>query len=94
MQETPVEVLKRAKKIYFDTYEGVIKESGDVIKPIEEGSFYESSITGEIGEVLLGKKNGRENDSEITWFKTTGTAVLDIVAGEMIYRKYLEKSGI
>ena len=92
MQETPVEVLKKSSKIYFDTYEGVIKESGDVLTPIKNGEFSEDEITGEIGELLLGKKEGRTDDSEITWFKTTGSAVLDIVAGEMIYRKYQEKN--
>ncbi|SEN67842.1 ornithine cyclodeaminase [Peptostreptococcus russellii] len=92
MQETPVEVLKKSSKIYFDTYEGVIEESGDVIIPIKNGEFSKENITGEIGELLLGKKKARENDSEITWFKTTGSAVLDIVAGEVIYRKYKEKN--
>ena len=91
MQETPVEVLKKASKIYFDTYEGVIKESGDVITPIKNGEFSEDKITGELGEYLLGKKPGRENDSEITWFKTTGSAVLDVVAAEKIYRKFNNK---
>ncbi len=38
MQETPVEVLKKASKIYFDTYEGVVKEAGDVIIALEEDS--------------------------------------------------------
>ncbi len=42
--------------------------------------------------MLLGKKKSRENSSEITWFKSTGTAVLDVVAGEIIYRRYLEKN--
>ena len=92
MQETPVEILKKSSKIYFDTYEGVIEESGDVIIPINNREFSKDKITGEIGEMLLGKKKARENDSEITWFKTTGTAVLDVVAGEMIYRKYKEKN--
>ncbi len=92
MQETPVEILKKSSKIYFDTYEGVIEESGDVIIPIKSGEFAEGHITGEIGDMLLGKKKARENDSEITWFKTTGSAVLDVVAGEMIYRKYKEKN--
>lgn len=86
MQETPVEILQKADKIYFDTYEGVMKESGDVLIPLANGEFTEDRITGELGEYLLGKIKGRENDSEITWFKTTGSAVLDIIAAEKIYQ--------
>lgn len=86
MQETPVEVLQKADKIYFDTYEGVMEESGDVIIPIKNGQFNQERITGELGEYLLGKIPGREFDEEITWFKTTGSAVLDIIAAEKIYQ--------
>lgn len=88
MQETPVEVLQMSSKIYFDTYEGVIKESGDVLIPINNGFFSKDDITGEIGELLLGLKPKREGDDEITWFKSTGSAILDVVAAEKIYRKY------
>ena len=89
MQETPKEVLTKSSKIYFDTYEGVIEESGDVIIPIRSGEFDKKKITGELGEILLKNKPSRENSKEITWFKSTGSAILDVVAAQKIYDKYL-----
>lgn len=88
MQETPKEILSRASKIYFDTYEGVIEESGDVIIPLKNGEFDKENITGELGEMLLGKQPSRESEKEITWFKSTGSAILDVVVAQRIYDNY------
>lgn len=85
MQETPEEILQKAGKIYLDTFDGVLNESGDIITPIQEGKFKKEQITGELGELVAQRKPGRENDEEITWFKSTGSAVLDIVVAELIY---------
>lgn len=42
-------------------------------------------MTGELGEVLLGSAPGRESDDEITYFESTGNAVLDVVVAQRIY---------
>ncbi len=91
-QETPVEVLKKSSKIYFDSYDAVLSESGDVIIPINKGEFSKDKITGEIGQLIKGNKKPRENDDEITWFKAVGTAVLDLVVGEKIYKKAIKNN--
>lgn len=85
MQETPLEVLQKASKIYLDTLDGVLNESGDMITPIKKGHFSVDNITGELGDLLAQKTMGRESDEEITWFKSTGSAILDIVVAELIY---------
>ncbi len=85
MQELPEEILQRAGKIYVDTRDGVLNESGDIIKPVEAGWFSHDKITGELGELVLQKTTGRESTEEITVFKTTGSAVLDLVIAEKIY---------
>ncbi len=85
MQELPEDILLRAGKIYVDTRDGVLNESGDIIKPVQAGRFSHDRITGELGELVLGKIPGRETEDEITVFKTTGSAVLDLVIAEKIY---------
>ena len=43
-------------------------------------------IHAEIGEILLGKKPGRETDDEITIFDSTGMAIQDNTTSNLIYR--------
>ena len=91
MQEIDPYVLINGDKIYVDTRDGVLNESGDFIIPIKENQFSESDVTGELGELILGKIKGRENDDEITIFKTVGSGVLDVVTAKRIYDKAVEK---
>ena len=85
MCEVPEEVVVKANKIYVDTRDGAINESWDLIGPIKKGLINIEKINGELGEVINGKIKGRENDDEMTFFKTTGSAVLDLVAAQKIY---------
>ena len=85
MQEIPGDILVMANKIFVDTRDGAINESGDLIKPIQSGLIKKEKINGELGEVINGLMKGRENDNEMTFFKTTGSAVLDLVAAQKIY---------
>ena len=91
MQEIDPYVLINGDKIYVDTRDGVLNESGDFIIPIKENQFSESDVTGELGELILGKIKGRENEDEITIFKTVGSGVLDVVTAKRIYDKAVEK---
>jgi len=91
MQETPSEFIEKADKIFTDTNEGVLEESGDVIIPIENGKLSKEKVAHELGNLLLGKEVGRENKEEITWFKTVGFAGLDIIVAEKIYKLAKEK---
>ncbi|MGX7108864.1 ornithine cyclodeaminase family protein [Facklamia miroungae] len=90
MQELPEEIFAQASKIYLDTKDGVLNESGDLINPLKKGIIQKESITGELGQLVAEKTPGRQTDDEITIFKTTGSAVLDIVVGKAIYEKALE----
>ena len=79
MVEIPGDILVKANKIYVDTRDGAINESGDLITPIKDGLITKEKINGELGEVINGLIKGRENDDEMTFFKTIGSAVLDLV---------------
>lgn len=87
MHELPSEIIVRADKVIFDTMEGVLAEAGDIITPLKEGLVERSHYQGDLGEVMLGKILGRENEEDITVFKTVGTAVLDVVTAEKILVK-------
>jgi alanine dehydrogenase len=82
MQELPVETVARAR-IVVDSYATVIEEAGDLVKAMQAGLIKESNIHAELGEIVLGKKTGRQSDEEITFFKSVGNAVQDATAAQL-----------
>ena len=90
MQEMDPAILPRASKIYFDSEEAVLSESGDILIPLEEGIITKEDFTGDIGDVLLGKVVGRENDDEIIVYENVGIGVLDLMTARAIYLKAIE----
>lgn len=82
MQEVPAETVRRAK-VFVDSYSASLEEAGDLIQPMRAGLFDESHIHAELGEVVLGRKPGRESDEEITYFKSVGIAVQDAMAAQV-----------
>lgn len=91
MQEVDPVVLQRASKIFFDSQDAVLSEAGDILIPLEKGIITKADFTGDIGDVLLGKLAGRENEEEIIVFKSVGIGAQDLVTAKFIYDKALEK---
>ncbi len=91
MAEVPEYLVTHADKIYVDTWDGAVNESGDLIQPLKKGVLKESQITGELGAKIAGRIPGRESDSEITFFETTGSAVLDLVVAQKVYEAAVKK---
>lgn len=85
MQEMDPVILQRADKIFFDSKEAVLSESGDIIIPLEKGMIKESDFTGDLGDVLSGNLPGRERDEEIIVFETVGIGTQDLVTAKAIY---------
>ena len=79
MQEMDPAILPRASKIYFDSEDAVLSESGDILIPLEEGIITKEDFTGDLGDVIKGNVVGRENDEEIIVFETVGVATQDLV---------------
>ena len=90
MQEMDPAILTRASKIYFDSKEAVLSESGDILIPLEQGTITEEAFTGALGNVIKGELAGRENEEEIIVFETVGVATQDLVAARTIYDKAVE----
>ena len=89
MQELPVETVARAR-IVVDSYTTVMEEAGDIVQAIRSGAIQESNIQAELGEIILGKKPGRESDDEITFFKSVGNAVQDAAAAQLALKNARE----
>lgn len=74
-------------KIYVDYLETVLHDCGDMVIPLAAGELEQSSISGELGNILVGKVEGRSSDTDITLFKSAGVAVQDLSASDYIYKK-------
>ena len=74
--------------IFLDTFQGGLKESGDIVIPIQKGIIKEEDIKADLFQLCSNKKQGRVNDIEITVFKSVGHALEDLVAASYYYKKY------
>ncbi len=80
-----------AAVLYVDRRESAENEAGDYRRALEEGAIGPDHIRGEIGEVLIGTKPGREDDSQLTMFRSLGLAVEDLAAAEYVVRRAREE---
>lgn len=92
MCEIPREIIKESDLIIFDTMDGVLQEAGDFMQPLEDGYVSKDKYAGELGELSLGKLQGREHDEDITIFKTVGSAVLDVYVAQKMVEQAKEKN--
>lgn len=90
MQEAPAETIRRAR-VAVDMREHALAEAGDLIIPLRNGDICEDHIVAELGELVLGEVPGRENDQQVTFFKSVGNAVQDMVVARLAYDRAVER---
>jgi alanine dehydrogenase len=81
-REMPSALVARSR-LFVDSRDAALVESGDVVLPIKEGAFGADHIAGELGAVVLGQCEGRRSKDEVTIFKSLGMAVEDVVAAQL-----------
>jgi len=87
-QELESGLLKKSR-IFIDCWEQA-RHSGEINVPVAEGLITREDIDAKIGDVIIGKSNGRVSDEDITIFDSTGLAVQDVVTAWKVYQKALE----
>ncbi|MBP1969077.1 ornithine cyclodeaminase [Virgibacillus natechei] len=90
MQEVDLTTIQKASKIVADDLKGVEEEAGELIHADRESDWSFTDLYGELSG--LPDHNGlvRENDKEITFFKSVGAAYFDLVVAIGIYSKLQE----
>ena len=71
-------LVERARLV-VDSRAAALKEAGDVVMGIAEGRWTAAHITAELGELPT-----RQNDREVTVFKSLGLAVEDLFAAHLV----------
>ena len=87
MREADDDTIKKAS-VFVDTFQGGLKESGDIVIPINNGTLNKEDIKADLFQLCSNKKTGRTSDSEITLFKSVGHALEDLVAATYYFDKY------
>ena len=78
--------IKRSR-IYVDTRRGALKEAGDIVMPLAAGLMKETDVQGDLFDLCRGTKKGRAGAQEITLFKSVGTAIEDLAAAMLLWKK-------
>jgi ornithine cyclodeaminase len=69
--------------LFCDSRESLRNEAGEFLLAIQEGAIPgEEHVRAELGEILAGMKPGRQDDTELTLFRSLGLAVEDLAAAE------------
>jgi alanine dehydrogenase len=84
-RELMTSVIERCDKLVVDfTPQAFV--TGDFAKPKKEGVITEESIYAQLGEIVAGRKPGRESPDEVTLFKATGLAIQDVGTAYKVYQ--------
>ena len=82
MREADDTAVKRAR-VFVDTREGATKEAGDIVQAVESGALDPDDIAGDLFDLTRGERAGRRFYTQITLFKSVGTALEDLAAAQL-----------
>ena len=84
MRESDDNAVRRAR-VYVDTRDGALKEGGDIVQPLANGTISESDVIADLYELTRGQRPGRAagDATSITLFKSVGAALEDLAAAEL-----------
>ncbi|MFA9416316.1 ornithine cyclodeaminase family protein [Natrinema sp. HArc-T2] len=80
------DAVLEAARIVIDDHEQCT-HSGEINVPYGEDVLTDADIHGEIGELVVGAKDGRTDETGITVFDSTGLAIQDVAAAHVVYKQ-------
>jgi len=90
MREADDDTIKKSS-VFVDTFQGGLKESGDIVIPLSNGTLNENDIKADLFQLCSNTKSGRTSDDEITMFKSVGHALEDLIAAKYYYTKFVNE---
>lgn len=86
MRESDDWAVQRAR-VYVDTRAGALKEGGDIVQPLANGTIKADDVIGDLHELARRQKTGRPpgDTASITLFKSVGAALEDLAAAELAF---------
>lgn len=92
MSALDLDVLERMDKVLVDDWAQCARDDGfGALRPhVRAGLLTEESVYGELAEVVVGTKPGRERDDERILFWHRGLATTDVTLAALIYRRAMD----
>ncbi len=85
-------VIREADKVLVDDWHQVKHRMYSTVALMwRDGQFRDADLYGELGEVVSGRKPGRERDDEIILFSPIGMGIHDIAVAVRVYRQAREQ---
>ena len=84
--------IARASRIAVDFLEQAKIEAGDLIQAFAAERAKWNSVV-ELSQIIAGKISGRENETEVTLFKSSGIAIWDVAVAAKVYELAVAKGG-
>lgn len=66
---------------------------GEIHHGVADGHLRAEDVHAELGQIVAGRRPGRTSAEEITIFDSTGTAIQDLAAAMLVYRKVSGETG-
>jgi alanine dehydrogenase len=85
-RELDVTSFQRSK-IVVDFKDQALQEAGDLREALRTGTIQTDAIYAELGEVITGTKSPRQNERDITLFKSVGIAIEDVATAAFAYQQ-------
>ncbi len=87
MREADDETISRSK-VFLDTFDSGLRESGDIVIPLQNGILDKEAIGGDLFSLCAARGSTRTSAEEITLFKSVGHALEDLVAASYYHEKF------
>ncbi|MBI2257183.1 MAG: ornithine cyclodeaminase [Proteobacteria bacterium] len=88
MREADDAAFARATRHYVDARLTTVGVAGDVCAPLAAGLATEESLI-DMFQLNRGERPGRQDDQEITWFKSGGGGHEDLAVAQYLYESHL-----
>lgn len=91
--EFSFQAVKKADKIVVDDWEQVKHRGNEILALMhKEGLLRDSDIYSELGDIIIGRMQGRKSDEETIFLHTVGMGVEDVAVGKQIYEAAKKKN--
>ncbi|HFX6519396.1 TPA: 2,3-diaminopropionate biosynthesis protein SbnB [Acinetobacter nosocomialis] len=86
------EVFLKVDKVIVDDWDQSNREKKVINVLVEDGLFSREKLHAELGDIIIGHKNGREHEDEIILLNPMGMAIDDIVCAKWFFNAAQEQN--